>query len=205
MLADPSVAVKGLKNLGDPFWHPLWDACQELGVGIHLHASAGLAGKLSLPQWKGYTRRQSHCVSTLRNFCTATQIRSLFDFFRHARTISPAQLGLCRNRFGLGELGAGSLRSRMGKAPPLDRGNSSLGRASCFGARSTSTSGSRRWASSCAIISASTTFCGNPTFRTSLPPIRIPGMPSSIRWRAFQPRIGKKFCFATPRGSIELI
>jgi predicted TIM-barrel fold metal-dependent hydrolase len=73
MLADPSVAVKGLKNLSDPFWHPLWNTCQELGVGVHLHASAGLAGKLSLPQWKGYTRRQSHCVSTLRNFCTATQ------------------------------------------------------------------------------------------------------------------------------------
>jgi predicted TIM-barrel fold metal-dependent hydrolase len=45
-----------------------------MGVGVHLHASAGLAGKLSLPQWKGYSRRQSHCVSTLRNFCTATQI-----------------------------------------------------------------------------------------------------------------------------------
>jgi uncharacterized protein len=74
MLGDPSVAVTGLKNLSDPLWHPLWDACQQLGVGIHLHASAGLAGKLSLPQWKGYTRRQSHCVSTLRNFCTATQI-----------------------------------------------------------------------------------------------------------------------------------
>jgi uncharacterized protein len=74
MLADPSVAAKGLKNIGDPFWDPLWNTCQELGVGIHLHASAGLAGKLSLPQWKGYTRRQSHCVSTLRNFCTATQI-----------------------------------------------------------------------------------------------------------------------------------
>jgi uncharacterized protein len=74
MLGDPSVAVKDLKNLSDPFWYPLWDACQQLGVGIHLHASAGLAGKLSLPQWKGYTRRQSHCVSTLRNFCTATQI-----------------------------------------------------------------------------------------------------------------------------------
>jgi predicted TIM-barrel fold metal-dependent hydrolase len=74
MLGDPSVAVKGLKNLSDPFWYPLWDACQQLGVGIHLHASAGLAGKLSLPQWKGYSRRQSHCVSTLRNFCTATQI-----------------------------------------------------------------------------------------------------------------------------------
>jgi predicted TIM-barrel fold metal-dependent hydrolase len=74
MLGDPSVAVKGLKNLSDPFWYPLWETCQRLGVGVHLHASAGLAGKLSLPQWQGYTRRQSHCVSTLRNFCTATQI-----------------------------------------------------------------------------------------------------------------------------------
>jgi uncharacterized protein len=74
MLADPSVAVKGQKNLSEPFWHRLWEACQNLDVGIHLHASAGLAGKLSLPQWKGYSRRQSHTVSTLRNFCTATQI-----------------------------------------------------------------------------------------------------------------------------------
>jgi predicted TIM-barrel fold metal-dependent hydrolase len=74
MLADPSVAVNGSSDLSDPLWAPLWDACQQLGVGIHLHASAGLAGKLSLPQWKGYTRRQSHTVSTLRNFCTATQM-----------------------------------------------------------------------------------------------------------------------------------
>lgn len=74
ILADPSVAVKGQKNLSEPFWYPLWEACQQLHIGIHLHASAGLAGKLSLPQWKGYTRRQSHTVSTLRNFCTATQI-----------------------------------------------------------------------------------------------------------------------------------
>ena len=73
LLADPSVAVPGLKNLSDSFWQPLWNICQELGIGVHLHASAGLAGKLSLPPWKGYTRRQSHCVSTLRNFCTATQ------------------------------------------------------------------------------------------------------------------------------------
>jgi predicted TIM-barrel fold metal-dependent hydrolase len=74
MLADPSVAVKGQKNLADPFWYPLWEECQQLGVAVHLHASAGLAGKLSLPQWKGYSNRQAHCVSTLRNFCTATQI-----------------------------------------------------------------------------------------------------------------------------------
>jgi uncharacterized protein len=74
MLGDPSVSVKGQKNLADPFWHPLWESCQEMGIAVHLHASAGLAGKLSLPQWKGYTNRQAHCVSTLRNFCTATQI-----------------------------------------------------------------------------------------------------------------------------------
>ena len=73
MLGDPSAGLKDLKNLGDPFWAPLWSVCQELGIGVHLHASAGLAGKLSLPQWQGYSRRQSHCVSTLRNFCTATQ------------------------------------------------------------------------------------------------------------------------------------
>jgi predicted TIM-barrel fold metal-dependent hydrolase len=29
---------------------------------------------LALPSWKSYSRRQAHCVSTLRNFCTATQI-----------------------------------------------------------------------------------------------------------------------------------
>jgi len=73
MLADPSVAVNGLKNLGDSFWEPLWATCQHLGVGVHLHASAGLAGKLSLPRWQGFSTRQAHCVSTLRNFCTATQ------------------------------------------------------------------------------------------------------------------------------------
>jgi predicted TIM-barrel fold metal-dependent hydrolase len=74
MLGHPGISVKGLKNLSDPFWYPLWNACQDLGVGIHLHASAGLSGTLTLPHWNGYTQRQSHCVSTLPNFCTATQI-----------------------------------------------------------------------------------------------------------------------------------
>ena len=82
MLGDPSVAVKGQKSLADPFWDPLWEVCQRLGVAVHLHASAGLAGKLSLAQWKGYTSRQQHCVSTLRNFCTATQIVPYLIFSR---------------------------------------------------------------------------------------------------------------------------
>lgn len=74
MLADPSVSVPGLKNLSDPYWNPLWDACQSLDVGVHFHASAGLSGKLALPRWQGFSGRQWHTVSTLRNFCTATQI-----------------------------------------------------------------------------------------------------------------------------------
>jgi uncharacterized protein len=74
MLADPSTAVNGQRSLADAFWHPLWETCQELGAGVHLHASAGLAGKLSLPRWHGFSNRQAHCVSTLRNFCTATQM-----------------------------------------------------------------------------------------------------------------------------------
>jgi predicted TIM-barrel fold metal-dependent hydrolase len=72
ILADPSVAVQ-VSKISAILLASAVEYCQELGVGVHLHASAGLAGKLSLPQWKGYTRRQSHCVSTLRNFCTATQ------------------------------------------------------------------------------------------------------------------------------------
>lgn len=74
MLGDPSVAVPGLKDLSDPYWYPVWDACQALNIGVHLHASAGLSGKLALARWEGYSRRQWHTVSTLRNFCTATQI-----------------------------------------------------------------------------------------------------------------------------------
>jgi len=36
---------EGLKNLGDPSWNRYGTRGQQLGVGVHLHASAGLAGK----------------------------------------------------------------------------------------------------------------------------------------------------------------
>jgi predicted TIM-barrel fold metal-dependent hydrolase len=54
-----------------PFLSPIETIVAEVERAVN--ASAGLAGKLSLPRWKGYSHRQAHCVSTLRNFCTATQ------------------------------------------------------------------------------------------------------------------------------------
>jgi len=82
MLGDPSVAVKGLKNLGDPSWEPLWDACQQLGVGVHLHASAALPESCRCRAGKGLATGKAHCVSTLRNFCTATQFVPYLIFSR---------------------------------------------------------------------------------------------------------------------------
>ena len=110
MLGDPSVSVKGLRNLSDRFWDPLWNACQELGVGIHLHASAGLSGKLISAAVEGLHA----ATGTLRIY--AAQLlhgnanNSLPDFFRNSGPVSSAQLGLCRDRLGLGELGSRSLR-----------------------------------------------------------------------------------------------
>jgi hypothetical protein len=91
-------------------------------VGIHLHASAGLAGKLSLPRWQGFSHRQSHCVSTLRNFCTATQFVPYLIFSGMLERFPRLNWVFARNRLGLGELGAGGVRYRMGEAPSLDEG-----------------------------------------------------------------------------------
>jgi uncharacterized protein len=41
MLADPSVTVKSQKRLADPFWSPLWEACQQLGVAVHFPCIGG--------------------------------------------------------------------------------------------------------------------------------------------------------------------
>ena len=40
MLAEPSQSLKGLKHFNDPYWDPLWAACQDLDMPIHWHASA---------------------------------------------------------------------------------------------------------------------------------------------------------------------
>jgi uncharacterized protein len=74
MLADPGLTKKGLHFLNDPFWEPLWACCQDLGVPVHWHGSAGLATQLSVPKWKGFTAREFHTVSTARLCATPAQL-----------------------------------------------------------------------------------------------------------------------------------
>ena len=74
MLAEPSMTKKGLRSLNDPYWYPLWAACQDLGIPVHWHGSAGLAEQLSLPRWKGFTRNEFHTVSTSRLCATPAQL-----------------------------------------------------------------------------------------------------------------------------------
>jgi predicted TIM-barrel fold metal-dependent hydrolase len=74
MLAEPSLTKEGLHCLNDPFWEPLWACCQDLGVPIHWHGSAGLATQLSVPKWKGFSSREFHTVSTARLCATPAQL-----------------------------------------------------------------------------------------------------------------------------------
>src|ERR1043166_6742441 len=64
MLAEPSSTVPGFKHISDPYWYPLWAVCEELGVPVHIHASAGLGDKLAVPRWEGYTPRHFHSAFT---------------------------------------------------------------------------------------------------------------------------------------------
>ena len=50
---------KGLPHLADPSWDPIWDVCEQLGVPIHFHGSAGLGSGASIKHWSGYTERQA--------------------------------------------------------------------------------------------------------------------------------------------------
>ncbi|MEA2642812.1 MAG: hypothetical protein QOF51_4206 [Chloroflexota bacterium] len=63
--ADPSSAVKGVPHINDPYWYPLWDACQELELPIHLHESGGLAGSMNFPRWSGYSAPAYHTTMTV--------------------------------------------------------------------------------------------------------------------------------------------
>jgi predicted TIM-barrel fold metal-dependent hydrolase len=74
MLAEPSLTKQGLNRMNDPFWNPLWACCQDLGIPMHWHGSAGLAEQLSLPRWRGFTKREFHTVSTSRLCATTTQL-----------------------------------------------------------------------------------------------------------------------------------
>jgi predicted TIM-barrel fold metal-dependent hydrolase len=64
MLAEPSLSIRGASHISDRSWHTLWDACETLGVPVHVHASGGLTDKLSYPRWEGYTAKQWHAAIT---------------------------------------------------------------------------------------------------------------------------------------------
>jgi len=63
--AEPSAAVRGLPHFNDPHWYPLWDACQELELPIHLHESGGLAQAMNFPKWDGYDWPSFHTTMTV--------------------------------------------------------------------------------------------------------------------------------------------
>jgi predicted TIM-barrel fold metal-dependent hydrolase len=65
MLAEPSTLVKGVPHISDPHWYRLWDACQELELAVHVHASGGLGQTLTVPRWSGYDAPQAHSASTI--------------------------------------------------------------------------------------------------------------------------------------------
>lgn len=64
-LAEPSSAVKSLAHISDPYWYPLWDACEQLDVPIHIHESGGLAQTVALDRWDGYSNMQFHTAMTV--------------------------------------------------------------------------------------------------------------------------------------------
>jgi len=71
MLAEPIQNLEGLKHFNDPYWDPLWAACQALDVPIHWHASGGL--RLSMPRWSGYSRNQEQAVGPSGGFSVQAQ------------------------------------------------------------------------------------------------------------------------------------
>jgi predicted TIM-barrel fold metal-dependent hydrolase len=74
MFALPSLLIPSLPHISEPFWYPLWDACQELTLPIHYHASAGLARKLTFPEWDGYTPYEQHAAFTVPTSAWPAQI-----------------------------------------------------------------------------------------------------------------------------------
>jgi predicted TIM-barrel fold metal-dependent hydrolase len=72
MIGEPHHANRDLKHFNDPYWHPLWAACQDLGVPVHWHAGAGMS--LSVPRWKGYTQTQGQAAGSSGSFAVQAQL-----------------------------------------------------------------------------------------------------------------------------------
>jgi predicted TIM-barrel fold metal-dependent hydrolase len=67
-------APKRLPHLTDAYWHPVWSACQELDIPVHIHGSAGLRAGSSVRKWSGYSPRQAHSAMTATSAVTPAQV-----------------------------------------------------------------------------------------------------------------------------------
>jgi predicted TIM-barrel fold metal-dependent hydrolase len=65
---------KGLPHIADPYWFPVWDVCEKLGLPIHFHGSAGIGVGETAKVWDGYSERQAHSASTSTSAVTPAQI-----------------------------------------------------------------------------------------------------------------------------------
>ena len=63
-----------LPHLTDPYWDPVWDACQSLEVPVHFHGSCGVMAGRSTRFWSGYSPRQAHAAMTSTSATTPAQI-----------------------------------------------------------------------------------------------------------------------------------
>jgi predicted TIM-barrel fold metal-dependent hydrolase len=70
----PGQMPAGLPHLADPYWYPVWDTCEKMGIALHFHAMAGLQSAASTKAWDGYSPRQAHAAMTSTGALAPTQI-----------------------------------------------------------------------------------------------------------------------------------
>jgi predicted TIM-barrel fold metal-dependent hydrolase len=64
-------ALGTLNHFNDRYWHPLWAACQDAGISIHWHTSAGI--QLRVPLWRAYSRGQMLAAHAPATFVVLAQ------------------------------------------------------------------------------------------------------------------------------------
>jgi len=99
---------KSLPHLTDPRWDPVWSVCQELGVPIHFHGSAGLRAGASVR--KGlYAAAGTLGVHRHLGGHTGAN-HSLTYFLRSDGAFPAAQVRVCRSRHRRAQLYARRVR-----------------------------------------------------------------------------------------------